>query len=149
MFIRLGRKIKITKSEDVYSLISSIIKKQQPIDRDKEFFIVIGLKTSGYIKYVDIVSIGTLKGTLACGREVFKGAIQKSAATIILSHNHPSGNNKPSQSDIDLTERMVEIGNLMDIGVIDHVIVTTDQGYYSFADEGKINTGRNVESYLK
>ena len=148
MFIRLGRnKIIVRRSSDVYFLVSGILKRRQPIDREKEYFLVIGLKTNNQIKYVDIVSVGTLNGTLACGREIFKGAILKSVAGIILCHNHPSGNKNPSESDIELTNKMAEVGEYLDIHVHDHVIVTTDCGYYSFADEGRIELKQKSKGY--
>ncbi len=148
MFVRLGsKKIQILRSSDAYFLVASILKRRQAIDIEKEFFICIGLKTSNFIKYVDIVSIGTLNGTVACGREIFKSAILRSAAAIILSHNHPSGNKEPSLADIELTRKMVEIGKYLDIRVVDHVIVTTDCGYYSFSDEGLIEYDEKFEKY--
>lgn len=141
MFVRIGKnKIKITKSSDAYFLVSKILKGRQPIDREKEFLICIGLKVSNEVKYVDIVSIGTLTGTLACGREIYKAAVIKSANAIILCHNHPSENRNPSKADIDLTEKMVQAGNFLGIPLMDHIIVTTNCGYYSFADEGLIKT---------
>jgi DNA repair protein RadC len=147
MFVRLGKKIKIVKSSDVYFLICSILKRQQPIDRDKEFLFVIGLKADNHIKYVDIVSIGNLKGTIATGREIFRSAVKLGSAAILICHNHPSGNIKPSQNDIELTNRMVEIGHFLDIPVLDHVIVTTDNGYYSFADENLILFNNKAKRY--
>lgn len=145
MFVRIGRnKIIVRRSSDVYFLVSEILKRRQRIDREKEYFLVIGLKTNNQIKYVDIVSIGTLNGTLACGREIFKGAILKSVAGIILCHNHPSDNKNPSESDIELTRKMTEAGTYLDIPVLDHVIVTENCGYYSFADEGQLTRAKKT-----
>jgi DNA repair protein RadC len=83
------------------------------------------------------VSSGGLSGTIADCRLIFKSAIYKLASSIILVHNHPSGNNKPSQSDINLTKKMVEAGKLLDVSVLDHLIVAENR-YFSFADEGLI-----------
>ena len=66
---------------------------------------------------------------------IFKAALEHQAANVILAHNHPSGNLKPSNQDISLTKKMKEGGKLLDIGVLDHVIFA-DRGYFSFADEG-------------
>lgn len=149
MFVRLGKKIKIVTSSDVYFLICSILKKQQPIDRDKEFLFAIGLKADNHVRYIDIVSIGNLKGTIATGREIFRGAITARGGTsaLILSHNHPSGNVNPSENDIELTNRMTEIGFFLDIPILDHVIITTDNGYYSFADENLIMKKNKTKGY--
>ena len=68
---------------------------------------------------------------------VFRKAIEELASSIILCHNHPSGNLQPSQSDIDLTKKLADAGKTLDIMVLDHLIIT-DEGYYSFADEGQL-----------
>jgi DNA repair protein RadC len=114
----------------------AILKRAQAIDQTKEHFYVIGLRTNNVVQFIDLVSMGSLNGTVVCGREVFKAAIIKSVASIILVHNHPSGNKSASKSDIEITNKMIQAGKYLDIKVLDHIIVTTDSGYYSFADEG-------------
>jgi DNA repair protein RadC len=81
------------------------------------------------------VSTGGITGTVADPRLIFGAAIKAKASGIILSHNHPSGNLNPSREDNALTSKIKNAGNLLDIRVLDHIIVTSD-GYYSFADEG-------------
>jgi DNA repair protein RadC len=76
-----------------------------------------------------------MAGTIADPKVIFSAALKACASSIILSHNHPSGNLKPSNADIQLTKKIVNAGNLLDIAVLDHVIVSAE-GYYSFADEG-------------
>ena len=83
------------------------------------------------------ISTGSSTGTVADPKLVFVVALKANANSIILCHNHPSGNLQPSTHDIDLTKRMSEIGRLLDLKVMDHLIVTTD-GYYSFADQGAL-----------
>ena len=78
-----------------------------------------------------------MAGTVVDNKIVFKNALQELASCIILIHNHPSGNLKPSQADRQLTKRLVEAGGFLDIPVIDHLIVT-DSGYFSFADAGEL-----------
>ena len=69
-------------------------------------------------------------------RLIFQAAIKSNASGIIVCHNHPSGNLNPSESDTKLTQKIKEAGNLMDIQLLDHLILTTDDNYYSFADNG-------------
>ena len=83
------------------------------------------------------ISSGGLTGTVADVRMIFNHAIKSQATSIVLSHNHPSGNLSPSQSDIDLTKKMVRAGETLDIKVLDHLIIGENR-YYSFADEGMI-----------
>lgn len=90
-------------------------------------------KTVGWIR----ISQGGITGTVIDLRLVFKGAIECLATSLILAHNHPSGNLTPSDADIKLTERIKAAGDIMEIKLIDHIILSPD-GYYSFADEGKI-----------
>ncbi|MEO6134693.1 MAG: JAB domain-containing protein, partial [Ginsengibacter sp.] len=81
------------------------------------------------------LSSGGISGTVADPKLVFMAALKSNACCLILSHNHPSGNLKPSHADEALTRKIAEAGKLFDIQVIDHVIVTSE-GYFSFADEG-------------
>lgn len=81
------------------------------------------------------VSSGGITGTVADPKLIFVAALKASACGIIISHNHPSGNLKPSRPDEDLTAKIKQAGKFLDIQVLDHVIVTSE-GYYSFADEG-------------
>lgn len=92
---------------------------------DRENFIVICLDRQNKINAAEVVSVGGLSSTLAHPREVFKPAILASAASIILVHNHPSGDPTPSQEDIALTRRMIEAGQIIGIKVLDHVIIGT------------------------
>src|SRR5438128_11419076 len=81
------------------------------------------------------VSTGGISGTVADTRVIFVAALKANACGIIISHNHPSGNLKPSRQDEELTQKIKLAGQLLDIKLMDHAIVTAD-GYYSFADEG-------------
>jgi DNA repair protein RadC len=80
------------------------------------------------------VSSGGVSGTIADPKLIFGTALKACASAIVLAHNHPSGNLKPSQADISLTKKINEGGRLLDIDVLDHLIITTE-GYYSFGDE--------------
>ncbi len=106
-------------------------------DLNHEEFWVLLLKRNNTIIDKVKVSSGGVSGTVADARIIFKSAIQRLASAIILVHNHPSGNLKPSESDHSLTKKLKAAGETLDIPVLDHVIVA-DSGYYSFADEGQL-----------
>jgi DNA repair protein RadC len=83
------------------------------------------------------VSSGGVTGTVADPKLIFVAALKANACAIVISHNHPSGNLKPSQQDEQLTQKINQAGKFLDIKLLDHIIVTSE-GYYSFADEGLI-----------
>lgn len=111
--------------------------RQKLLDLPHEEFWVILLNRAGKVVDTVMISRGGTASTTVDVKLVMREAIQKLAAAMILCHNHPSGNNKPSSDDEALTRRISEAGRLMDIGVLDHVIVC-DNSYYSFADAGKM-----------
>ena len=92
------------------------------------------LNTKNYLIGIETVSIGSLNSSIVHPRELFKTAIKKSAAAIILAHNHPSGDASPSQEDIEVTKRIKSGGNLLGIDVLDHIIIG-ENSYYSFKEE--------------
>ncbi len=124
------KRLKITCSSDAYQQV-----RQHLIDLPHEEFWTICLKRNNEVITKQRISAGGMAGTVADPRIIFKRALESHAAALILVHNHPSGNLRPSQSDIDLTRKLKEGGRLLDIPVLDHLIFT-DGGYYSFADEG-------------
>jgi len=123
------RRKQITSSADIYEVMNGLADLPQ-----EEFWILLLNKANKIIGKCPI-SKGGVSGTVADLRVIFKLAIENLATSIILCHNHPSGNLKPSDADITLTKKLRDSGDLMDIPVLDHVIIT-DSGYYSFADEG-------------
>lgn len=100
----------------------------------KEFFKILLLNSKNEIIAIEEISVGNLNSSIVHPREVFSMVIKKSAASIILVHNHPSGNTTPSQNDIEVTNRLVEAGTLMGIQVIDHLIIG-DGKYLSFREK--------------
>ena len=104
---------------------------------DREHFQVLLLNGANAIISIETVSIGTLDQSLVHPREVFKQAIRHSASTIILAHNHPSGSCVPSELDFEVTERLVEVGKMIGIPVIDHIVIGEDS-YYSFFENERI-----------
>jgi DNA repair protein RadC len=120
----------IKSSKDVFEEVIGVMS-----DLPHEEFWVLFLDRRNAVIKKSNVSKGGVSGTVADAKIIFKEAIQLLASAVILCHNHPSGNLKPSDADMQLTKKMKEIGNMMDVPVLDHLIVT-DKSYYSFADEG-------------
>ncbi|PPK94350.1 DNA repair protein RadC [Nonlabens xylanidelens] len=121
---------KIKSSNDAFKILQPILGELP----HEEFWILL-LDNSHKVLEKKNISIGGITGTLVDTRLVFKKAIESGAVAMVLSHNHPSGNLKPSHQDKALTMKLVEAGKLLDIKVLDHLIIT-QQGFYSFADEG-------------
>lgn len=104
---------------------------------DREHFRVMLLNTKNRVLGLETVSIGSLNASLVHPREVFKKAIQRSAAAIILMHNHPSGDPSPSPEDLQITDRLCEAGRVIGIEILDHIIIG-DHVYASFKEKGLI-----------
>ena len=104
---------------------------------DREHFAVILLNVKNHILSMPVISVGSLTASVVHPREVFKAAIQQAAASIILVHNHPSGDPTRSKEDIEVTARMVQVGRVMDIPVLDHIILGNDN-YISLKEKGVI-----------
>lgn len=129
-----SERFKITSSTDAYRILKDIWSKQ--IETREEFIILL-LDRSNTVLGYHMLSMGGITGTVADIRLLYSLALKSLATGIIVSHNHPSGNLNPSQSDRTLTKRIKEAGVILDITLLDHLIITTD-GYYSFVDEGEI-----------
>jgi DNA repair protein RadC len=106
-------------------------------DKAKEHFKLIVLNTRNKIIGISNISTGTLNTSLVHPREVFKDAIIKNAASVVLAHNHPSGDTEPSENDLTITKRLVEAGKILGIEVLDHIIITKT-GFFSFKEKGLI-----------
>jgi DNA repair protein RadC len=126
------KKAKITSSEDIYNLM-----KPNLMDLSHEEFWVILLNRANHVLKKVQISSGGVSGTVADPKLIFKTALENLASSIILVHNHPSGNLKPSEADDSLTKKLKYAGALLDIPVLDHIIFTNNK-YFSFADENKI-----------
>lgn len=123
-------KPKITCSWDIYNLM-----RPELLDEQIEHFYLLLLSRSNQVIRKHLISQGGTTGTVVDSKIVFKIALEHLAQSIILVHNHPSGNLMPSEQDKRLTARLVKIGRELDLPVLDHLIFT-DVGYFSFADDG-------------
>lgn len=126
----IKKRPQIRTSEDAHKIISNTIK-----DLHYEEFWIILLNRANEVIGKKEISKGGVSGTVVDAKLVFNAALKVLASSIILCHNHPSGNLKPSQADIDLTRKIKAAGKTLDISVLDHLIVS-EKGFYSFADEG-------------
>ncbi|MBI1805644.1 MAG: DNA repair protein RadC [Ignavibacteria bacterium] len=103
---------------------------------DREHFVGLYLNSANRLIGIHTITIGILNSSLVHPREVFKLAYMMNAASIIVSHNHPSGNVEPSSEDITLTKQLADAGKILGIPLHDHVIVTEQNGFMSFAERG-------------
>ena len=126
-------KLVIRNSIDAYGLIKPYL-----ADLIREEFWVFHLNRASSVVLAEKLSIGGVSGTTVDIRLLYKSALERLTSSIILAHNHPSGQMRPSRSDIELTKQVVKAGKLFGIDVVDHLIVGASS-FYSFADEGKLN----------
>ena len=127
----------------IADVFHAILEAEPAHDKDKEHFWCAGLSTRNHIKYIELVSLGTLNSSLVHPRELFRFAIMQGTANIICCHNHPSGDTEPSEDDLRLTARMKECGHLLGIEVLDHIIIgnntpATGKNYLSMKERGLI-----------
>jgi len=125
-----NKKEVVLHSKDIAEFLRAKLKYMK-----REVFVVVFLNRANKIMHHEIISEGGITGTVADPRIILKKALEHDAVNIILCHNHPSGNIKPSRQDEELTQKIKEAARYLDIKVIDHIIVS-EEGYYSFADEG-------------
>lgn len=123
-------KIVVKSSKDIAEYLRVTLK-----DYNYEVFAVIFLNRANKINHFEIISKGGITGTVADPRLILKKALEEDATSLVLCHNHPSGNLKPSRADEELTKKIKEAAGYFDIKIVDHIIVSED-GFYSFADDG-------------
>lgn len=139
--VEIGKRISSAPNEE-----RPIIRSPQDVERllmeemrhlDREYFKAISLNTKNNVLAIETVSVGSLSSSIIHPRELFKNPIKRSAAALILVHNHPSGDPSPSKEDLDVTKRLVEVGKLLGIEVLDHIIIG-DNKYISLKEKGVI-----------
>jgi DNA repair protein RadC len=121
------KKKQILSPQEVFQLL-----KPKLVHHKKEYFMLISFDTRNTLLSIDTISIGTLNASLVHPRELFEIAIRHHAASVIIAHNHPSGDPDPSDEDIRVTAKLTEAGKLLGIQVLDHIIVGNDR-FYSFS----------------
>jgi DNA repair protein RadC len=133
--VKASQRAKITTSKDAAQLFRQVWDPNK-IDFIEQFKVLLLNRSNKVLGIVDI-STGGVTGTVVDCKIIFVAAIKANACNIVISHNHPSGNLKPSKPDEELTYKIKEAGKLLDVRLFDHIIVTSE-GYFSFADEGLI-----------
>lgn len=128
----LKAKLKISSPEDVYEAFSS----EMCLLKREEFRVIL-LNTKNSVISTELISIGSLNSSIVHPREVFNKAIKKNSASVILIHNHPSGNPNPSREDLVITRRLMEAGDIIGIKVIDHIIIGHGK-FYSLKENGEM-----------
>lgn len=128
----LNGHVTVHRARDVYDIV-----KQDIEDKDREHFCVVMLNVRNQVIGREVISVGTLDMSVVHPRELFKSCIKRSAAAVILVHNHPSGDPNPSDDDIEVTKRLVEAGKVLGIHVLDHIVV----GKGSFCSVREITNG--------
>jgi DNA repair protein RadC len=131
-------RVRLSNSTETAQHLIKILSRADPLDREREQFWAILLNTRNVVISVEMVAIGTVNACFIHPREVFRRAILNNACAVILGHNHPSGDMKPSEEDMSLTRRVCEAGKVVGIRVLDHVIVS-DEGSFSFLDSGMMS----------
>ncbi len=137
MNIKFPLKEKIISAQSVYDILNKVLLAEDELDRDKEHFWAIGLTAQNQIKYIDLVHLGSDNQCPCHPMEIYRRACIMGVVSLIVAHNHPSGNPDPSTEDSKATTKLKEAGQVLGIKLLDHVIVGGN-GYYSFADEGLI-----------
>lgn len=123
-------KTRLTSSGQLAAFLKASLK-----DYPYEVFAIVFLNKSNKVKHFEVISKGGINHTIVDPRIIFLKALEVQATSMVLCHNHPSGSLRPSRADEEITARLKSAGKLLDIEVVDHLIVS-DEGYYSFADEG-------------
>ena len=129
-----SERIKITQAKDVIAVLRSVWSSQIEI---REEFVVLMLDKGNQVLGYQLLSKGGISGTIADVRLIYAVALEALASSIIIAHNHPSGNTQPSVADIRLTKQVKEAGQQLNISLLDHIIITKNN-HYSLADNGQL-----------
>lgn len=133
MTIKVKEKKQIKDPKDIARVLQNVLTAEEENDQMKEHLWSIGLNARSVIQYIELVSLGGLDFTVAHPRNVFRFAIQKNVNSLIVAHNHPSENAKPSEEDKEITGRLCDAGEILGIKVMDHIIITRNS-CYSFSE---------------
>ena len=131
-----GEDLSVSDPEDIFRIMQKVLLRQNKVRRQKEYFWIIGLSTANDIQFIELSAIGGLNKVGVRPADLFRIAVIKGCKSVVLVHNHPSGHLKPSTQDKDLTRRLMKAGEILDIEVLDHIIIT-ENNYCSFINELK------------
>jgi len=129
-------KLQVDGAAGVAKVFQDILALEDKIEQDKEHYYVMHLNIRSQVMMVELVTVGTVSSSLVHPRETFRRAVMAGSTSIIIAHNHPSGDVEPSDEDTKVTKLIFEAGNLLGITMLDHLIFTKDN-YFSFKNNGK------------
>nr|VFJ59403.1 MAG: DNA repair protein RadC [Candidatus Kentron sp. FM]VFJ62208.1 MAG: DNA repair protein RadC [Candidatus Kentron sp. FM]VFK15056.1 MAG: DNA repair protein RadC [Candidatus Kentron sp. FM] len=130
-------RIKVVNSDDVFAIMRKILLRENKIDQEKEHLWVAGLATNNRLLFIELVALGGAYSASVKPMEVFRVAVQKNASNVILVHNHPNEILLPSDVDKDLTDHFIQVGRILNVQLIEHLIISTHT-FFSFAINGLI-----------
>ena len=147
MDIKLAKNDKgyIEGTDDVYNIMKNVLLRDNKIDQEKEHFWFVGMNLAGYILYIELIALGSYKSVDVEPMNVFRVAVMKNASRVIAVHNHPSGRLSPSVTDKDITNRLIQVGRILNIEFVDHLIISSES-YTSFRSIGLMD---ELEKSLK
>ena len=125
------QKIKVRDSRSVFDVMRQILLRENEIEREQEHVWVVGLAGNNTILHIELVSLGNINQALIKPMQVFRIALLKGAVAVIMVHNHPSGELSPTKGDLDITDRMIQVGKIIEVEVLEHLIISTND-YFSF-----------------
>lgn len=133
MDIKLAKNDKryIEGTDDVYGIMQRVLLRENKIDQEKEHFWIIGMNQAGFILYIELIALGTFRSVDIEPMNVYRVAVMKNASRVIAVHNHPSGRLAPSDHDKDVTDRLIQVGRILNVEFVDHLIISP-QSYFSF-----------------
>lgn len=131
-------KIELNNPIDAAKHLSNVLRKEDRFSRMQEHFWVIILNARNKVRFIDLISLGTPYSCHVQPREIFRRAINLGAYAVIIGHNHPSGDSRPSEDDVALTKKLIQVGNIIGIEVKDHIIISSNKTF-SFREAGAIS----------
>lgn len=140
-------KIKVLNGDDIYGIMQRILLRADKIDQNREHLWIVGLASNNRILFIELISLGSVNATIAEPMDVFSFALQKRAVKIVLVHNHPNGDLKPSEADKDTTDNLIQAGRIVNTEVYDHLIIT-ERSYLSFRETGLLDTLKKSLKYV-
>ncbi len=140
------KKAKVSGPDSVAAIMQQILKRENKMGRSQEHFWVIGLNNAGKILFIELIALGRQNRVTANPPDVFRMAIYKLALKLVLVHNHPSGELIPSNPDKAFTDRILKVGEIINIDVLDHLIIS-EKDHISFADAGIMAQLKNSNTW--
>jgi len=153
MAVRLteDQKIRVLNADDLFRIMQQVLLREKKIDRNKEHFWLVCLALNNQVLMIELISLGSVKTIVVEPMDVFGFALQKRAVKLIIVHNHPGGELKPSKADLKLTEKMMAIGRFLETPIVDHLIIS-EKAFYSFEVSGlmkKIESETDIDLTFK